>query len=363
MKTMNLIYSQLLILLFLVGCNFSNNDEPNFMAFDQIVNITEFPKTYHLVDKSKPEIDIIGIRNFAIYDSTLIIYTTRNDGIWTILSLPNYNDLGKYLKIGEGPLEFMQSPSVASNNSIIRENNQLIAYLYDFEKGRILKFDIDKSVEQRTLDLEVLNDSILPFLFNFAMIDSTTFFIKKFEYSPSRQIRQIYKNGTLAIPKFMELLNNSSLMEGEDINILSTITKYSNINKKIVEMPVGLNYLNIYSLDGSFSKSICIGNNPFNINTIQRTNMWNRTRTFDGLRVFKNYFAVIHINEKEINYQMNRKKFPSILVFDWDGNPLMELKMESHITSFDIDFINKELYTFDVHSDEFYKYDISNIMN
>lgn len=37
--------------------------------------------------------------------------------------------------------------------------------------------------------------------------------------------------------------------------------------------------------------------------------------------------------------------------------------MVTSVTSFDIDFINKELYTFDVHSDEFYKYDISNIIN
>ncbi len=126
----------------------------------------------------------------------------------------------------------------------------------------------------------------------------------------------------------------------------------------MVEIPIGLNYINIYSLDGSFGRTICIGKELFNIGKIQDLNRVKRVYTFSDIRLFDDFFGVVHVDEERINYFGERKKTPRILFFDWDGNPLAELVSDHHITSFDIDFTRGELYTLDLYSDEFYKYDI-----
>lgn len=127
-------------------------------------------------------------------------------------------------------------------------------------------------------------------------------------------------------------------------------------------MPIGLNHINIYSLDGRFQKSLCLGKNLDNIDKIQEKKRAVRLYTFADLRLFDDFFAVLHINEEEAMYQTNRQKKPTIMLFDYNAKPLMEIKLNHHITSFDVDFRKGELYTFDVHSDEFYKYDINDVL-
>ena len=100
-----------------------------------------------------------------------------------------------------------------------------------------------------------------------------------------------------------------------------------------------------------------------NINKIQYKPRWARTYTFADLRLFENFWGVIHIDEDEKTYQLGRKKLPLIYLFDWKGKPIVELKLDHFITSFDIDLKNGSLYTFDVHSDEFYRYDVKGILS
>lgn len=361
-KSLNAILFSLIVTFILMGCENDSFEHPNYMAFNNVEYVTEFPETFSLQNKSIPNIDIIGMRNFAIYDSILILNTTKPNGLWSFYSLLNYQKYGDHLKRGEGPLEFMQGPSASSNSKITNEGDQLVAFLYDFQKGRLLKLNITKSIETNNQQLSILNDDLPPFLFNFTFIDSSRYLIKKIENSNRQQIRSFIKDGHESEISILKKLNQASIVQGEDYNILSTITKYNNKNNVFLEMPIGLNYLNIYSLDSTIAKTICIGEKLNDIEEIQKQSPEERIYTFANSRIYDDFLGVVFINEGKKNYQTNRTKLPSILLFDWNGHPLAELKLENHITSFDIDFINQELYTFDVHSDEFFKYDIKDIL-
>lgn len=59
---------------------------------------------------------------------------------------------------------------------------------------------------------------------------------------------------------------------------------------------------------------------------------------------------------------MGRKRYPSLLMFDWNGSPLAKLDLNRFITSFDMDVANGTLYTFDTYTDELRKYDIGYIL-
>ena len=105
-----------------------------------------------------------------------------------------------------------------------------------------------------------------------------------------------------------------------------------------------------------------MGNKLNNIGEIQDKREWDRIQTYEDLRIFTDFWGVLLIGEDRKTYQTGRKKLPSIILFDWQGEPLARLNLDHFITSFDIDFTNGHLYTLDVLSDEFYKYDINDIL-
>ncbi|MCD7935288.1 MAG: TolB-like 6-bladed beta-propeller domain-containing protein [Tannerellaceae bacterium] len=347
-----------------ISCDDDSSSPSNYMILNEVEFITSFPQTFSLNDKIEPEIDIIGIKSFIIYDSLLILSTVDREGLWSFISLPDYNYIGKLLKQGDGPFEFTQSPDVSYNTNIFKEKDILFANIYDSQKGRLLKLNIDESLTTGDLHISSINESLPHFLFNSVVIDSTSIFCKKFNDNYTQQIRYItnHCSGEIIIPPILQKLNEASIKTGEDINILSTITKMNMDNKRFVEMPIGLNYINTYSLDGTFSKTICIGDKLDNIHKIQNKKIWNRIYTYSDVRIFSDFWGVVQIDEDEKTFQTGRKKRPSILLFNWEGEPLANLELSHFITSFDIDLKNGTLYTLDVHSDEFHKYNISYIL-
>lgn len=349
---------------FLVSCQGSSSDKPIYMGFDDVEFVTEFPQIFTLEEKVIPEIDVIGIRNFLIYDSIMVIGTSNPDAIWSFFSLPDYRPLGSFLTRGEGPLEFMQGPTTSGNSKIMREKGQLVAYLYDFQKGNLKKFEISQSLASGELHLDPLEVKLPAFLPNFIMMDSSTFFTKEIGNRDTQQLRYVYEAGEKKSLPILDKLNQAAIMEGEDFNILATNTKYNDIRKRFVEAPTDLNYVNIYSLDSAIAKTICIGDKLADISMIQKEwPKWNRKYVFVNIQAFNDFFGVIYVNESNKSYQTKRKQLPTIMLFDWEGTPLAELKMDNHFTHFDIDFLNHELYTFDVHSDEFFKFDVRDILS
>lgn len=148
----------------------------------------------------------------------------------------------------------------------------------------------------------------------------------------------------------------------QDINILSTITKFNPDRNIVIEMPVILNYINMYSLDGTFTRTLCIGDKVDDIEDIQDKKLWERIYTFNDIATFPDFWGVVYINEDAKTYQTGRKKLPCIYLFDWEGKPLAELKLKHFITTFDIDLRNRTLYTFDLEDEVLHKYDINEIL-
>lgn len=342
----------------------SKRDSSDYMAFDDVRFINKFPKTFPLRGEIKANIDVIGIKDFCFFDSLIFISTNNNDSLWTLASLTDYHTIGAMFKKGIGPSEFISSPDVDFNTQILQEKDQLYAYIYDSKRGKLLKVNITESINRNNLILSKLNDSLPVSLFNFVYINDSTYFCKEAGSNNTQQLRYINgHNNKKIIPDCIGELNKASIKKGEDINILSTLTKFNQKKKLVIEMPIGLNYINIYSLDKSFSRTICIGKKLYSIKQIQEKERWDRIYTFGDLRIYKNFWAVLYINESEKVFQTKREKNPFILIFDWDGNPMAKFELNQFATSFDIDFKNGYLYIFDTQTETFFKYDINNILS
>lgn len=362
----NMIVIVFFLLISFVSCKDQTSSpapSSGYMILDSVDYVESFPLSFSLTDDAPVSFEIIGMKNFLLYDSLLIAYTGQQDGLWSFYSVNSNEWLGDFLRRGNGPDEFSSDPNV-TEATFFKENGQLFAGLYDFYQGKTYRFNIDESLKNRSLSIELVNDSLPINLFNFIMVDSVTFFCKELANDQTQQIRYILKNGKRSIPENLEKLNRATIRPKEDFNILSTIVNQKNDNPNlIVEIPIGLNQINLYSIDDSFGKTICIGNKLDNIDKIQDEIRWNRIYTYANLRVFDDFFAALYINEDEKTYQIKRTKLPIIHLFDWNGNPLAELKLNHFATAFNIDFINGILYIFDIHTDEFFMYDIQYILD
>lgn len=351
------------VYLLAVSCNNHKIPTPSsdYMILDDVTFVKEFPNIFPLQHGIEVDIDLIGVKDFVIQDSILIAATGDKEGLWSFIALSDYKYLGSFLKNGQGPFEFLGLPFISQQT--LNRDNGLSAYIYNFQRGELFKIDIDKSLKNKYLHITTQNDSLPPFLFNFAFIDEETFFCKRIDHNEQRQSRYLLKNGKEELLPAMARLNKASIRRGEDTNILSTITKYNKKENRIIEAPIGLNYINIYSLDGSFEKTVCIGSDLFNIGKIQEFEVDRRVYTFSDIRMFDDFFGVVYVGEERGAYLGERKKKPRILIFDWSGTPMAEVTFEHHFTSFDIDFTKGELYTLDLYSDEFYKYDFKTQLN
>lgn len=354
---------KILVLLFpfllggLLGCT-GEMTPAKFMVFDSVEYVEEFPFVYELPEKKLPDIDVMGINDFRIVDSMIVFSLRGSDSLWSIYSLSEHKLIGRCFTKGNGPEEFVQSPRVAFKTDFFSDGGSHIAIIYDFQTGKVVKVDISASLESHENMMSILCDTLPPYLFNFIAVDDSSFFCKEAEPSHTRQIR--FMAGRLDLPVAVKRLNEAVVDDEKDINIISTISKMNHANRRIVEMPIGLNYVNIYSLSGDFAKTICIGNKLDDIADIEEKEN-DRIYTYADLRVYEDFWGVVSVKEDMKTFQTDRKKYPSILLFDWEGKPLAELKLNRFVNSFDIDLIHNTLYVFDVYDDEIFTYDITGV--
>src|SRR5690606_4347745 len=113
-----------------------------------------------------------------IYDSLLMFSTNNGLGFWPLVSLSDYRDLGSFLTRGEGPFEFVHVPSVSNGAQFGVKGNNLVAQIYDFQRGRLLEMNITGSIGKQELDISIVHDSLPKSSFNFLVIDEDTYFCK-----------------------------------------------------------------------------------------------------------------------------------------------------------------------------------------
>lgn len=337
----------------------------DYMVLNDTKYIKEFPHSYILQQGNEVEdFDIIGIRDFLICDSLLIFSTVDKEGLWSCYSLHNHKFLGKFLKQGNGPNEFFMTPWVSQASMIYDKNNDLNAIIYESMQQKVLKINITRTLEDKTLFINELEINPPTPTFVFLMMNDSSFYVRKLSNDETQQERSIFNGKTELKPYNIELLNKASVSKGNhDFNLISILARYNSERNLIVEAPIGLNYFNLYSPTNDFGMSICASGDEFdNISTIQKMKPWDRLKTYEGITIFKDFFGTLYIGEDMRSYMEGGKKLPKIHLFTWDGEPLAELALPQYATSFDIDFINGYLYTLDLKHDQLYKYDIRMIL-
>lgn len=358
---MKRLFFYIFIFLLLTGCTqkYNRQDSEKYMITEHIDYVKEFPHEIALSSPCKVNAKLPGITGFQIFDSICVLTLKGENGIITCMSLNSSNVLGRFLNIGNSQDEIIFPSSLSTGINIYNYQDSIYIDILDGQKGRMLTANVTESLIKDKFAVKNISHKLSNNCFITQRLNNGLYFIREITNGDTQQTRMIrnLKTGKNSTPNTLAHLNTASVAPGEDFNIISTITKVGK-GDRIFEVPIGLNYINIYNIDGSFAKTVCVGDKLDDIDEIMNTDRWNRLYTFSDIRVFDNCFGVVQINEEEKSYQTKREKLPSILLFSLEGKPLANIKMKRHITSFDIDVKNGYLYTLDDQTEEFLKYKI-----
>ena len=361
MRKLPILILGVLTIGILQGCQ--ERPDADYMAFKNTQYIEQFPKTFHLPAGEQLRLtDSIGVHNLVVQDSLLIVSTLNNDGFWSFYSLPDYRFLGKYITKGNGPGEVLTAPRPGSQQ-FIKKGGQLQAIIYDPSSGRTYALDISQTLRDNRTAMTELHYDLPPNLFHFTLIDSSTIFCRQVNNELTQQLRFVLNDqGEKHASENMEILNAAQIEPGNDVEILGVFTRYNPEKRMIVEAAFDLNEINLYALDGSFSKTICVGDALDKISDVQKVERKDKMVNYAYLAAYDNYFGALYHHDTNENIYTGKARKQTIQFFDWKGNPLADVTLDHDANCFDIDLNGGYLYTLNYETGAIYKYNIKEII-
>lgn len=336
----------------LAGCGSKSKivPGPDYMIVSDIEFVGGFPHTVELGEPEKMGFDIIGVLDLTVSDSLLIFSTTNPKAMWQFYSLPGLEPLGDFLVEGKGPNEFLFSPWV-SDATFSERDGQKIATIYDYYRGELSEMNVTETLTTGQLSMVKLDAPVPADVMGFEVVGEDTFFCRGFSADLTSRDRYLLKGGEKVVPENLAKLNMTVLQPGEDFNLIGAHIGLDRGTGRIVEAPLTMNYINIYSPEGAFARTVCTDEKADNLSEIKKLGEeesyeWAR---YSCMRVFDGLIGVIRDGKVQL--------------FDIDGNPLLELIVGSPMTGFDIDFNAGHLYTLNLVTEDFLRYDMGESLN
>lgn len=351
---LTLFYFRIMLILFCFIISACKEKENYSFSFDNVEYIEKAKDAIKLSNPINVDLNIIGKTDFTIYEDLCLISGQNNGRTISVYQLPNFNYLGSYVHVGNGPGEVLFPPFVGSI-SIKQQPDGIHAYFLNL-KGGIIDWNVTKSIEAKatianTTDLRLPNDVV-----GGIYINDTSLLLKKINNDRDGQQRYIFSKGIENRSSQMEILNSIAIAKKGDgfmFNVLSSDYNYSTYNNKIVEASNFVNTINLYGYanDNSY-KTVCLGDELDDINQICENGIEEFKRTCIDLKIYDKFFSVLY-SGNYLYQRENSKIHPPILyIFNWDGKLLKEIHFEEYFDCFDIDVNNHVLYTLNTVTDE-----------
>lgn len=281
-------------------------------------------------------VDSLGTVIVDLFDPYLIVRNRKVSGInffTKFYSLEDYKYIGEYFRMGNAPQEFR------SFNVIKKEYPNL--WTYDFYEKHVLKFNLEKGMDERSLILEKKYDyQSIPNTFNVFFINDTCLLIKSYNFEEKvlEYISYNPENGT----KFETYKTiNYPITDEFTFKILSMADNIHPDGSKIVFITGKFNQVDVLDLKNPRKNfSVSTANNFVPYGYIEKTNE-------EELRDYYYSFPYCGDEFVAVLFDVSGDESKSeIHVIDWTGNPLAKMKFEGrfYFITFEIDPVRKLLY-------------------
>lgn len=342
----------LIIWLALYGC--SNIDESKTISFTERVSFSDFPAIVNLDSCTVVDTKTIGNIEFRILDSLMVIGTTERNDSWKIRSINKDTTLLEFISVGEAPNEFVVPPLISSS-SFVKRGEDWYAVIPDTYRGQLREINLSASINAGLMRYDVID---APRLNNFSVYsnfsDSSINMFVTVNPSKGKIERSIIKDNKELAVNSIQHLNEYAVDRPDQIGLLMPNVLINIEHNRIVEVLDLYPQINIYSFDDTFVATIMPeGKIESYDKYLEKQDMDSNPLIYNGANRYDDFFVINKIGE--INSEL--------WFSNWNGKPLLKVKLPELITSFDIDFKNESLYTLNFNEDKFKKYDLKDVFN
>ena len=360
----HLIFAQILAIAALCSC--TRPQSGNHLAFQDVSFVKTFQEEIAPQKAIPVHLDQIGLKDFKIVDSLMLTSSRKGDSSGNMIgafSLKSLKRKTSFLKMGKGPEEILHSPSFISV-SMSNANDSVRMHLLN-GRGGVLSINLCQSLKEGRLNCSIEDDGIPEELMqSWIRRGPKEYICAGLDESTMCRNRYILRNGVKAYSKNQEILNSarfkSNMDDGFSFNALSAMMAYSPKTGRVVEAQLQLNEINIYSLDGQFAKTVCVGKKLDDIDETAALDMADKKIEYQNLKTYPSFIAALYLGTNRKEKELFRRVLPVIQIFSWDGKPLCRIALQHQASSFDFDLKNKTLYTLDSADDSMYEYVFSN---
>ncbi len=356
-KTIKTIVSALFIMPILASCK----GDGKTMSIGKPEFVRGFPTTISELQKiGNFNCEEIGIREVKVLDSLLII--SKAD-IWALYSLDGKHKYGEFLRIGNGPGEFVQYIPNTSWCHFFKDNDSLFVYAANASKGHVLGFNISEFLSgARRAPYPVIETDLISGALPAIIYGKEKILVYQPNYNYTNIKRMMYEGDTLRQMPVTQGIDKTTLGRQIDMNILSRGTCYNAAADKFVEVMAYLNQINIISGDGTEGKTICVGKRLDDISKIEGEDYASWIRAYKCVSAWDEGFGAVYSGATEYDPRLHISDELQIQFFDWEGNPRCLVELPYQTYSFDIDFENKVMYVLNTTDDKLIAYDATEIV-
>ena len=340
-------------ILVMVSCTHKKNEiSYEYMSLDTMryINETALSKKISKSEWQKFNSCNRSIINFCIEDSLLIAYTQRSEALFDIYNINDQTYRNSFFHKGNGEYELVMGANITQTTTFYSESDSLYTDIYDIAKGRVLSINITKFLSTKIPEYIIrFEHQELPKTSTFwaKRLGNSTYITRSIAEKETKQVRKIWSKDTIGDYAYLDILNRFQIPEGEGFNIMSSLVAVTNDGKRIVEAPLGLNYINAYSIFEKFGYSLCIDKTPYKLSNILETSRHNRKYVFADVRAYENGYAVLVYDIDESTYQKDEYYSPFMLFMNWDGEVKLKIYSDFKFNHFDIDVQKKRIYVLD----------------
>lgn len=321
--------------------------------------ISKFPQEITPEESDSINFGVMGITSLKILDSLMVVGHSNH---WTIINLNENKEIGTCLSLGQGPKEFNRLPP-CSAAAFISNNDSIVALIADKSKSRIMRFNLSKFIELGELDISVAMASkeINNNLWDVIPCNNESALLSVPNKSFNGFNRALLINDTVHEIEVTDPMDDVTVDKGmEDINLLSRVTRYNPQADKFAEAMLYLNQINIFSRDGSWGKTICVGDKLDDLSEIEKESVFERKNGYNTVTTWDFGFGALFNNQTEMGRQTGVIHPSELQVFNWSGEPIARIHIPFSVMAFDIDFKHNKLYVVS-EEDEIKVFDISSI--
>lgn len=333
----------------------SRNDSSLFL--NKTAAITTFTNKVTIPGK-RIDLDVLGATDLYIIDTFFVFKTPKMEQFYSVYTINNYIECGCFVSKGQGPDEFPACFTPICK----KEKEDLFLSFYNYMTSEVVELNLLESIKrQRTILSKPWKIENINSIYKIFLTDKNEYLV---DYLDATDLTQHYaiwdkKNGLL---KRDNIALNPIGISLDNSYLLATSCCY-NEKKKIYATAMNfIDQINFYSIENP-EKSFCISlnENKTTLKEIEKIEMPEKIEYHNDLRASDTYLFSLYSNQNRKDWALGNTP-ANIYIFDWSGNPILEIETKEKIIHFDIDKKQNKIYGI-TDKEELYSYDLSDLLD